>query len=354
MDIVRSAVRAISGYVPGEQPQGPGWIKLNTNENPYPPSPRVREAVNAALERLEVYPDPRATAFRDAAAAAYGVDPDWILPANGSDENLTVLLRTFVDEGDTVSYPYPGYVLYETLAQIQGAAVEPLVLHEDGGFSPAAQELAKRSKLVLVPNPNSPTGTWWSRSELEAFMPDRGVFVLDCAYADFAQESLSSENICSDLKRPVVITRTLSKSYSLAGLRLGFAIAHPDVIRQMTKVKDSYNCDALSIAAGAAAIQDQEWMLGNRQRIHATRARTALGLESLGFQVQPSQANFLWTTHSTGEHERIYRELKDRRILIRYMQFPKVPWKDNYDGLRISIGTDAQVDALLDAISQCL
>lgn len=353
---MRPAIRSLGGYVPGEQPQTRDWVKLNTNENPYPASPRVNEAVQAALTRgLQVYPDPHATSFREAAAEVYGVDPDWILPANGSDENLTILLRTFVDPHETISFPYPGYVLYQTLGDIQGSKVEPLVFDQNWQLPRQAARAARTHKLVLVPNPNSPSGTLMGVSELSQLVPDFGLLVLDGAYADFADKPQQASVLVGDFSRRIVMTRTLSKSYSLAGLRFGFAIAHPDLIREMGKVKDSYNCDSLAIAAATAAMSDQEWMLANRAKILATRSRAGLAFSELGFDVTPSQANFLWMTHPGGEHRRIYQELKDRQILVRYMQFPLVKRGDtDFDGLRVTIGTDEQIDVLLSALQEIL
>lgn len=354
MDIVRPAISSVAGYVPGEQPQTDGWIKLNTNENPYPASPRVAEAVDAALKRgLQIYPDPHATPFRQAAAELFDVEPDWILPANGSDENLTIIMRTFVDPHDTITYPYPGYVLYNTLGMIQDCKVLPMVLADFAEFSEENLQLASQCKLVLAPNPNSPTGAFWTDDQVRQVVPDRGLLILDGAYADFADAPQSAAFLAGDLEKRVIMTRTMSKSYSLAGLRFGFAIAHPDLIREMGKVKDSYNCDALSIAAATAALQDQEWMRNNRQKILATRDRVQPELSELGFDIATSQANFLWMTHDSGEHNRIFEELKERRILIRYMKFPLVESSvGTMDGLRITIGTGGQMDKLLAALKE--
>lgn len=357
MDIVRPAITSIRGYVPGEQPQTDGWLKLNTNENPYPASPMIADAVNAAITKgLQVYPDPHATSFREAAAEVYNVDPDWILPANGSDENLTILLRTFVEPQDTIAFPYPGYVLYDTLGRIQGCNVEPILLDSNWNLSDRARQLAEQAKLVLVPNPNSPSGTFMDDAAIDALIPKQGLLVLDGAYADFADSPQQpAEFLNTARQHRVVFTRTLSKSYSLAGLRFGFAIGHPDLIAQMGKVKDSYNCDALAIAAATAAMKDQDWMLANRAKILATRARAQTAFSELGFTVTPSEANFLWMTHPTGEHKRIYEQLKERQILIRYMQFPLVKRGENdFDGLRVTIGTDQQVDSLLTVLQEII
>ncbi|HUG90809.1 MAG TPA: histidinol-phosphate transaminase [Planctomycetaceae bacterium] len=352
--LFRPDVERIAGYTPGEQPQETGWIKLNTNENPYPPSPRVIAAIQAAAAgRLNVYPDPLARRFCQAAAKLFGVDADWILPANGSDENLTILMRAFVDPGEVVASPYPSYILYETLADIQGARHERLLLASDWSWDhAAARRVVERSKLVLVPNPNSPSGNQWPAEDVLQLVPPRGVLVLDEAYGDFCDRLHRCELLAAPNGRRIVITRSLSKSYSLAGLRFGFAVAHPELIRGMRKVKDSYNCDTLAIAGAVAAIADQAWMQENTARIRATRGWLTRELRALGFDVVDSQANFVWATRPEGGHRRMYEALKERRILVRYMQFPEAgPDADSLvDGLRISIGTDEETDPLLEAL----
>lgn len=351
MNPARTEIQRIAGYVPGEQPQEAGWVKLNTNENPYPPSPRVVAAIRAAAEgRLNVYPDPLVTGFRKRVAELFDVDPDGVLPANGSDENLTILLRTFVNPGELISYPYPSYILYETLADIQGGARERLPLRPDWEFDlDAATPIAARSKLVFVPNPNSPSGNRFSDDVLRQLVPPRGVLVLDEAYGDFADVPHRAELLRGDAGGRIVITRTLSKSYSLAGLRFGFAIADPALVAEMRKVKDSYNCDAIAIAAATAAIEDQDWMQNNAERIRTTRRRLAAELATLGFDVVPSQANFVWCTHPAAGCREIYEALKSRKILVRYMTFPGAFGRENgdFDGLRITVGTDEEIDALL-------
>ncbi len=352
MSLARPNSDRIEGYVPGEQPQEAGWVKLNTNENPYPCSPRVVEAIEqAARGRMNVYPDPVSTAFRRAVGELFDVDPDWVLPANGSDENLTILLRTFVDPGELVAYPYPSYILYETLADLQGGTHERLMLNEDWSWDlEKTRESTNRNvcppKLVFVPNPNSPSGNRWDDETICALIPPQGLLVLDEAYGDFADEPHRMQLLKGEYGSRIVVTRTLSKSYSLAGLRLGFAVAHPDHITQMRKVKDSYNCDTLSLAAGTAALTDQQWMLDNTAKIRTTRARLSKQLTKLGFHVVDSQANFVWATHDGHEHRSLYDQLKSRKILVRYMQFPEA----GVDGLRITVGTDLEIDTLLDAL----
>lgn len=346
----------MAGYVPGEQPQQSGWVKLNTNENPWPPSPRVVEAITQAAQgRLNIYPDPSARPFREAAAEVYQVEPDWILPGNGSDENLTILVRSFCDPGDLLAYPYPSYVLYESLAEIQDCRVRRLPLRSDWSWDPAtAASLRAQVRLMCVPNPNSPTGNLWSADQLRQVVPDSGVLLIDQAYADFSDEPQGAAILRdADFRGRTVMTRTLSKSYSLAGIRFGFAIADPALIDGMRKVKDSYNCDAISIAAATAAIRDQDWMLQNRARILAARERFFRELPPLGFVVHPSQANFVWTTHATGQHQRIHELLKARQILVRYMRFPgTTPSDPVVEGIRITVGTDQEVDRLVEALNE--
>lgn len=356
MSLFRPDVARIDGYTPGERPQEPGWTKLNTNENPYPPSPRVVAAIEAAARgRLNVYPDPLSTRFRRAAGELFGLDPDAILPANGSDENLTLVMRSFVDPGELVSYPYPSYVLYETLADLQGARHERLLLNSDWSWNhEACRPVIQDSKLVIVPNPNSPSGNRWSDEDIVKLAPPRGVLVLDEAYGDFCDRPHRAELLNSEAGGRMVITRTLSKSYSLAGVRFGFAIADPELIFGMRKVKDSYNCDTLSLAAALAAIEDQAWMIQNVERIRRTRARLSGMLKELGFAVVESQANFVWATRPADGHREIYESLKLRRILVRYMRFPGAgPERTGEtDGLRITVGTDEEIDRFLEVLKE--
>ena len=356
MSLFRPELDRIAGYVPGEQPKDSGWTKLNTNENPYPPSPKVIEAITAAAQgKLNLYPDPLGTKFRQAAGEVCGVDPDWILPGNGSDEVLTILTRSFAGTNDQIAFPYPSYILYETLADLQGARHARLMLEPDWSWDfDKVLPVVEASKIVFVPNPNSPSGNRWTWNDLITLTPTKGILVLDEAYGDFADHPHKGELLTSTIGRQIVITRTFSKSYSLAGIRFGFAMAHPSIIAGLRKMKDSYNCDSLSLAAATAAIQDQEWMKANTARIRATRERLIPALQALGFVVVPSQANFVWATHPTGAHKAQYDALRTRKILVRYMVFPDVPWAENqsFDGLRITIGTDEEIDKLLAALKE--
>jgi histidinol-phosphate aminotransferase len=340
---LRANIRAMPGYTPGEQPRDGAFVKLNTNENPYPPSPRVLEAIREAAtgDRLRKYPDPSGTAFRRAAGQVLGVDPDAILIGNGSDDVLTIVTRACVPEGGLVASPTPSYLLYRTLAEIQGARFRAVPFTPDWrlpGPWPAAD-----AHLTLVPNPNSPSGTAVPVADLERLAGAlSGTLLLDEAYVDFADEH--GLHLPGRLPN-VIVTRTLSKSYSLAGIRFGFAVADPGVVRELFKVKDSYNCDVLSLAAATAALEDQEYRATTRARILATRARLEWELRRLGFEVCPSQANFLWCRRADRPVRPVYEELKRRLILVRYMSY------EGYgDGLRISVGSDEEVDRLLEEL----
>jgi histidinol-phosphate aminotransferase len=331
----------MTGYVPGEQPQAGKFIKLNTNENPYPASPAVKRAVQAVLERgLERYPDPLASGFRLRAAELFDVEPSWILCGNGSDEILTIVTRAFVGEGELLRLPYPSYILYKSLAQIQGARSEELRFNADWSLGDAFAEPADGLRLAFLPNPNSPSGTMVSPErvlELAERLPCP--LLVDEAYVDFA------EGNCLPLVKQcdkILVSRSLSKSYALAGLRFGFLVAQPHVIEGLVKIKDSYNCDALSIAAATAAIDDQAWLTANRTKVLATRERLTHGMSELGFQPVPSQANFVWCPHPRVAVKPLYEELKTKRVLVRYMNYEG--WGE---GLRISVGSDEQIDACL-------
>ena len=370
MSFIRANVEAMAGYTPGEQPKDGEAVKLNTNENPYRASEKVYDAIRAVAERgLNRYPNAVGQAFREAAAEVYGVEPDWIMCGNGSDDILTIVTRTFVGENQLLRLPYPSYILYKSLAEIEGARSEEVYFNDTWSlpsyFSepPAASASADRRvnpleggvdpnslRLVFLPNPNSPSGTLIPVEEVEKVANKLECPILiDEAYADFAGVS------CVELvkRNPrVMISRTMSKSYALAGLRFGFLIARPEIIAQTLKVKDSYNCDSLSIAAATAAIQDQEWLSATVKKIVATRERLQKRMRELGFAVPESSANFTWNVWPVStelSHEDLYLYLKKNGYLTRYMKYPA--WSE---GLRISVGTDEDVDSCLMLIERYL
>jgi histidinol-phosphate aminotransferase len=340
-DRLRPSIAAMAGYTPGEQPRDGEFLKLNTNENPYPPSAKVFEAIQAALtgDRLRKYPDPVGTGFRQSAGRALGVDPDGIVIGNGSDEILTILTRAFVPEGGLIASPTPGYLLYRTLAELQGARYRAVPFAAD--WSLPSPWPAPEASLVFLSNPNSPSGTLVPVAEVRRLAAEtRGPLVVDEAYVDFA--GADALPLAQEKQSNAIVTRSLSKSYCLAGIRFGFAVTRPEVARELVKVKDSYNCDVLSLAAAQAALEDQDYLRATCAKVTATRARLERGLEELGFAVTPSRANFVWSRRSERPVKPIYEELKRRRILIRYMAYEGFG-----DGLRISVGTDADTDRLL-------
>jgi histidinol-phosphate aminotransferase len=343
----------MQGYVPGEQPRGQEFIKLNTNENPYPCSPQVKAAIGRMLQvGLQRYPDPAATAFRERVAELLApelppITPEWILCGNGSDDLLTIITRSFVGPGDEVRFPRPSYVLYDTLASIQGASSDVVNFEADWSLGPAFRRSGEKLRLAFLANPNSPSGTSIAPAavrQIAAALPCP--LVVDEAYADFADSNclaLVAEN------ERVLVTRSLSKSYALAGLRFGYLVAQPQVIDELVKVKDSYNCDSLSIAGATAAIEDRAWFDRTRAAVLATRARLSDALDKLGFQGVDSQANFVWRQHPSRSAKELYERLKSDGVLVRYMNY--LEWGD---GLRISVGTDEQVDVLLEKLASAL
>jgi histidinol-phosphate aminotransferase len=339
-ELVRREVAALDGYVPGEQPSDPRIVKLNTNENPYPPSPHVREAILEACDRLLLYPDPTARLLRERVARLYGVDPDGVIVGNGSDELLSMLMRAVVDLGDAVAYPVPTYSLYDTLVALEGG--RSLQLPFGPRFELPGELATAEARMRIVCNPNAPSGTLVSTEELAtlaAARPD-AVLVIDEAYADFAEHT--SASLVARFEH-VVVLRTLSKSYSLAGLRVGFALASPALARELLKVKDSYNVGRLAQAGALAALADQSTMRLHVGRVRATRERLSAALESLGFEVPPSQANFVLARRPGESLARLATRLRESGILVRY--FESLP-----DALRISIGTDEQIDRLIEAL----
>ncbi len=341
MSYFRPEIEQMAGYVPGEQPQGGKFIKLNTNENPYPASAAVGRAITASIERgLAKYPDPLATGFRRRAGEVLGVGPDWILCGNGSDDILTIVTRALVGAGECLRLPYPSYILYRTLAQLQGARSEEIRFQANWSLADDFTQVSRDTKLVFLPNPNSPSGTVLPPErilEIAERLPCP--LLVDEAYSDFADANCLSLIAKSD---KIMVSRTLSKSYALAGLRFGFLVAQPHLIEQFTKVKDSYNVDALSIAGATAAIDDQAWLRENVAKVRKTRDRLTAGMRALGFASVDSEANFVWNPHPEIPLKPLYEHLKAAQILVRYMDYPG--WGD---GLRISVGTDEQIDACL-------
>lgn len=343
MGIFRKNIERMTGYAPGEQPSGGGYIKLNTNENPYPPSPRVMEAIAAETERLRLYPDPLATKLRERIAAYHQQPLERILVGNGSDDLLTVITRTFAGKGDTVVSPTPTYTLYRTLCEIQEARYITIPFRED--YSLDAGLIPSRAKIVFAANPNSPSGTLLSEGTLARIASAiSGVLVVDEAYVDFSRRNCMG---LLEKHENVIILRSFSKSFSLAGMRIGYAVANGRIIENLIKVKDSYNVNRLAVAAGIAALDDIQWMKANVTKVIATRRRLIVGLEKLGFAVKPSEANFILVRIRGYPAAQVYERLKRKKILVRFYDTPRLR-----DSLRISVGTDAEIDELLTQVTE--
>lgn len=342
----RPCIDAMEGYVPGAQPPGRTYIKLNANENPYPPSPHVLEALHGAVnDGLRLYPDAMATVLRERIAGLHGVAPAEVLVGNGSDDLLTMILRSFVGEGETVAAPRPTYPLYEVLVAIQNARMVWVDFPE--GFSLPPDLAEAQGRVTFVANPNSPSGTW-VEPEAIAALAERldGMLVIDEAYVDFAADD------CGRLLgrfANVIVLRSFSKSFSLAGVRLGYALADAAVIDGMVKVKDSYNVNRFAIAAGVAALEDIESMRAHAAAIRRERERVAEALRGMGLFVYPSQANFLALRTTEPTAQAVEAALEEDGILVRTFGDPLLA-----DWVRITIGTPDQNERVLAGVRRLL
>ena len=339
---LRKKNAAIGGYISGEEAQESDFIKLNTNENPYPPSPRVLSTLRkAAAHSLRLYPEPLSDSLRSLAAARYGLRSENVIAGNGSDELLSILVRCFVEKGSRVIYPAPTYTLYDTLISIQEGEITGIDFPPD--FSLPESLFSQEAALAFLCNPNSPSGTLVPVREIKRLAQSvSGILVVDEAYIDFAEgEGASSLPLVHDLSNLIVL-RSFSKSFSLAGMRLGLGFANEEIIADMMKVKDSYNVNRLSLVAGMAALQDLPWTMRNDSRIQRSRSKLTRGLKKMGFQVYRSHANFVLARKEGQNLRGLYEELKRRKILVRYFDLPGLR-----DSLRISVGTPQEIAALL-------
>ena len=345
---LRSNIAAMKGYVPGFQPpDGQAFIKLNTNENSYPPSPEVVRAILAELggngASLRKYPSASSWKLRETVGALYGFDPSWVIMANGSDELLNNLIRAFADEGDEIGYIHPSYSYYATLAEIQGARVRTFGLTAD--FRIADFPARYEGKLFFLTTPNSPLGFAFPGDYIvELAGRCAGMLVVDKAYADFAGTN-ALELVRA--RENVVVTRTLSKSYSLAGMRLGFAIARPEVVAALDKIRDHYNLDRLAQAACVAALSDQDYFRECTRRVCATREWFTRELRTIGYSVIDSQGNFVFAAPPDRDGGRVYEGLFGRKILVRHFTDPLLK-----HALRISIGTREEMETTLAALCE--
>jgi histidinol-phosphate aminotransferase len=359
---VRPLVHDLHAYTPGEQPKTRGLIKLNTNENPYPPSPGVLRAVRGASDaRLRLYPNPTSERLREKLARLHRCRPEQIIVGNGSDELLALATRCFVepatavgrtDTRSIVQFFQPSYSLYQVLAAIHGARVNAVPLDDDFGI-PDVSTLKKSGRwsfgaaLTLVTTPNAPSGRAYATKALaQLCRAQQGVVVLDEAYVDFAREHA----LPLALTRPnVLVARTFSKAYSLCFQRIGYFVGHADLIAALDKIRDSYNVNGLGQVAAEATLASLEYYRRNFARIRATRAHLSRRLTSFGFRVVPSETNFVLAKPPGPPAKRWLGLLREQRILVRWFSAPDVA-----DYLRITIGTNREVDALVKAVRQIL
>jgi len=346
MGYFRDNIEGVKGYEPGFQPKSGDVVKLNTNENPYPPSPKAAEALRRiGAEGLRQYPDPLGDKFRAAAAAVNGVSADCIMCCNGGDDLLTIAFRAFCDEGRAAAYPVPTYSLYPVLAKLQGCRAIEVAFDDE--FNLPAKLAGTGAALTIVCNPNAPSATLVSVEELASLADElSGVLLIDEAYVDFAAKNCAS--LVNDLDN-VIILRSMSKGYSLAGIRFGYAIAGAGLIEGLMKVKDSYNVDAVSIAVATAAMKDQEYFKENVAKVIAERTRLTEQLRGLGLEAPASHSNFVLARCKDGNAGEVYEALAKRDIFVRYFAYPGLD-----DKLRITVGTAEQNDKLISALKDVL
>lgn len=343
---LRKNIAEIAGYVPGFQPQEEGWIKLNTNENPYPPSPKVAEAITRELgsdgDNLRKYPDAASREARQVAGDLYGFDPSWVIMANGSDELLNNLIRAFVDQGEEIGYIHPSYSYYATLADIQGAKIRTFGLTEENRIADFPERY--EGKLFFLTSPNAPLGFAFDNAYIEELAGRcAGMLVVDEAYVDF-----TDENAMALVKKyeNVIVTRTFSKSYSLAGMRLGLAVARPEVVAALDKIRDHYHLDRIALVAASASLSDQEYLASTVARVRETRDWFSAELRAIGYEVTPSHGNYIFAIPGDRNAKRVYDGLFERKILVRYFSDPLLS-----HGLRISIGTREEMEKTLAAMT---
>lgn len=348
-ELIRPLVRKLQPYVPGEQPKVKGLIKLNTNENPYPPSPKVMRAIRYAVDqRLRLYPSPAADALREKLAKFHRCAPENIIVGNGSDELLALAVRCFVEPGrQVVQYFTPSYSLYPVLAQTHGAETHAVPLADDFSLPKVAKGFDREAALTFVTTPNAPSGRGYATGELERLCKaHRRVMVLDEAYVDFGREHA----LGLGLKYPhVLVARTFSKAYSLCFLRVGYMVGDPELVSALHKIRDSYNVNGIGQIAAATTVDDLVYYRRNFQRVIATRDRLSRALEALGFVVLPSATNFILVRPPQLPAREWLEQLRARKILVRWFNHSGIQ-----DYLRISIGTDAEIDALLRAVKAIL
>lgn len=352
MNYERKNIQAMTAYIPGEQIDAPGILKLNTNENPYPPSPAVAEALAACdVARLRQYPPPTARPLQEAIARLHGLDAGNVIVTNGGDELLRMAIATFVETDETIAVARPTYVLYQVLAAAHGCKLTAFELDDNWGLPDNFGELlnASGAKLAFIVNPHAPSGTLTTIDTIaEVAATYEGVLLLDEAYIDFVDPGLAydSTRLLAAFDN-VLILRTFSKGYSLAGLRMAYGLASPALISPLIKTKDSYNTDLISQTLARASIEDQDYARGTWDKVRGERHRVTAELRQRGFIVPDSQSNFVLATVPAGKSaEDLYLALKAGGILVRY--FPREDRLE--DKLRITIGSPEDNSRLLEAL----
>jgi histidinol-phosphate aminotransferase len=343
-------VHTLTPYVAGEQPSVPDVVKLNTNENPYGPSPRALAAISEQLNNsLRLYPEPTALRLRTAIAQSHNVDPSEVFVGNGSDEVLAHTFQALLNHDLPLLFPDVTYSFYRTYCRLYGVRFNEVPLDDD--FQIRIGDYRQPCGAIVLPNPNAPTGIALKLAEIEALVGDHAdqVVVIDEAYVDFGGTSA----IALVRKYPnLLVIQTFSKSRSLAGLRIGFAIGQRPLIDALERVKDSFNSypvDRLGLAGAVAAWEDRAWFERHRDLIVATRHRLAAALRGLGFDVLPSSANFLFVRHPQRSGADLSAQLRSRAILVRHFSAQRIA-----DFLRISVGTDAECERLVTALQEIL
>jgi len=340
----------LTPYVPGEQPRGQRLVKLNTNENPYPPAPGVLAAIAAVSgDQLRRYPDPTALALREACARRAGLSPEHVFAGNGSDEVLAHAFAALLRHEEPLLFPDVTYSFYPVWCELYGVSFRALPLRED--FSVAVGDYRAGRGAIILANPNAPTGVLLPLADIRALLAANrdAVVLIDEAYIDFGGESAVA--LVPEYDNLLVV-QTLSKSRSLAGLRVGMAFGHPQLIEALVRVKDSFNSYPLGVLAQRAAVaslEDEGWFRECCERVIATRERCRARLCELGFEVLPSAANFLFARHPVASGAALFEGLRRREIVVRYFDRPRIS-----DFLRITVGRDEDMDALCTALGEIL
>ena len=348
MSFIREAVTKMSSYIPGEKPQGDDYIILNANENPYPASERVREAIQSTVGRLNMYPETSSSEARYAAAEVYGVDPEEVIFGNSSDEMLKIICQACVSEGEKVVMFSPTFSFYKTLVSVQGGECIELPFNDD--FSLPQLPDFSGVKVVFFPNPGAPSSIVYELDVIRGILdaaPD-SLVVIDEAYADFDLNRHTAVSLLREYANLMVV-KTLSKSYSLAGLRVGIGIGRKEVVCEFNKVRDYYNVGLLRQSAVPEALRDQAWLRQNCEKIIATREWFSREIANYAQRIFPSAANFVLVEFAEGVAGKLYTALKERKILVRYWDTPRL---NNF--LRISIGRDKDMQEVLRAIAEIL